>query len=374
MTGNQWSGYFYDGKSAKKHDCVISIISDYLEINYSNKTEKWYFRDIYKISELQSNEQTHLKNNKNTDQRLVIDEPYFIDQIGNNIPGSKKFNNYGLNYKSLRILAIICAILIPLYLLGYFFFILPVTSEFIANHIPVSFEKTLAKPYYRIIVDDDSSCNEQPGFKEINHIFNILKSTIPETRYDLRLHLIKSDIINAFALPGGDIILYSGLLKKTTRPEQLAGVLAHEIQHITNRHGTESLIKDYSLSILISAMTGNTNNSNSTLGIAKFIGLLKNSRENESEADNEGLKMLRQANIDPKGMVEFFEIIKEITGDIPGSIKYISTHPQTAERIKYLENEISKTTYESRTIYSIKKWEELRKICDTESIKEFKLF
>ena len=206
-----------------------------------------------------------------------------------------------------------------------------------AQKIPVSFEERLSKPYLSMLVPLESRCNSDKEYKKIEEIFKRLTATIPESEYDFKLYVVKSDIVNAFALPGGHIVLYSGLLQHTDRPEQVAGVLAHEIQHVTNRHGTESLVRDYSLGLLLSLVTNDTKTVEQTVGLVKYLGLMNYNRENEKEADGAGMKMLKDAEIDPNGMVEFFEILNEQAGDVPDSLRYFSTHPQTGDRISRLK-------------------------------------
>lgn len=222
-----------------------------------------------------------------------------------------------------------------------------------------------------MMVPEGSLCNSDDRFEKLDALLKTLTATIPESEYEFNLFIVKSDIVNAFALPGGYVVIYSGLLENTERPEQLAGVLAHELQHITNRHGTEALVRDYSLSFIISVATSDTGTMETTLGIAKYLGLMNYSRENESEADTEGMKMMEEARIDPDGMVEFFEILKVKGGDIPDSLEYILTYPQTKDRIFKLKEISRSMKYDHVNLNDTKEWEEIKNICDDESIEKF---
>ena len=371
----EWDGYFYDGNSAKKNEIKVRIISNGIQIRYPNGDQIfWQYSDIRESKELYSKNKTYIENILNPNQKLIVDDFDFFKRINEFFPDNKTFLNRKINNSSLRRIAVIGTVLILLFIPIFFKYILPVSSGFIAKKIPISFEKNLSKPYFNMLVPKESSCNNDERFKEIESIFNMLTSSVDDSPYDFNLHIIKSGIINAFALPGGDIVIYSKLIEKTTRPEQLAGVLAHEIQHITNQHGMESLIRDYSLSILISALTGNTNNTKTTLGFAKFLGLMNYSRVNEKEADIKGIKLMKKAKLDPKGMVEFFEILKKNTGDIPNSLEYVSTHPQTSDRVRELKNHSANIDYKPRKLFSEKRWQEIKKICDDETIEKFYLF
>ncbi len=170
-------------------------------------------------------------------------------------------------------------------------------------------------------------------------------------------------MVNAFALPGGDIIIFRGLIEKSKRPEELAGVMAHEIQHIEQRHMTKILIKDKLLDIIVSSMTGDSGGAGTALIAAKTLGSLAYRRSEESSADTEGLKMLVDARIDPNGLIDFFETLKKEYGNMPDIFKYISTHPDTGGRIEKLGNMIKGYSFKPEKLLPDVNWEETKMLC-----------
>ena len=144
-------------------------------------------------------------------------------------------------------------------------------------------------------------------------------------------------MINALAAPGGYIVLMRGLLEQTNSPEELAGVLAHELQHVRRRHATRILIQQASMGLLLAAMTGNTSAATSYgLETARTFGILHYSRRIEEEADEDGMRMILDARVDPNGIIKFFDTLKKKSAEIPSVFKYLSTHPNTEERIQKL--------------------------------------
>jgi len=123
-----------------------------------------------------------------------------------------------------------------------------------------------------------------------------------------KVFVVKSSIFNAVALPGGNIVVFSGLLENAESPESLAAVLAHEMQHIKKRHVTKKIIEDSSTGLIISAVSGDVTGS-MLYGakIARTLAVLSYSRQDEEEADDEGMKMLIAANIDPEAMINFLK-------------------------------------------------------------------
>jgi len=366
----EYPGYFYDGESPKKYNVAVTLQADGIVIKSPEFEEiKWFYEHISRSPELYSDNFTQLENIEFKNQRLVIEDPDFLSVVREFFP-SLKFKEPP-KMISVKRMAVLGLLLLLVIIPTYYYFLLPSFSEFVAEKIPVSVEKRLSAPYLSLFVPKDSICNDEKHYIKIEKIFNVLTSTIPDSKYEFKLFVVKSDILNAFALPGGYIVIYSGLLEKTDRPEQLAGVMAHEIQHIEKRHGTEALVKDYSLGFLIAAVTGDTRTIETTLGLAKFVGLMNYSRESETEADVAGIGMMKRAGVDPEGMVEFFEILNEHTAVVPDSLQHFSSHPQTEERINKLK-ELSRNKGDAPLyFYSKKDWEKIRNLCDNESIKKF---
>lgn len=147
--------------------------------------------------------------------------------------------------------------------------------------------------------------------------------------YTYEFHIAEDKAVNAFALPGGVIVVNTGLIDLTARPEELAGVLAHEVQHVELRHSVRAMVKGLGLRALFAFATGDIGGS--LIGEA-VVGMtdLKFSRDDESEADRLGLDALIEAGIDPSGMPAFFEKMSRQAGEAP--IAFVSSHPASADR------------------------------------------
>lgn len=367
----EWDGYFYDGESAKRHDVRVRITSEGLVIYHNNQELLWKYGKFQQGEEFYSAEKTHLESTQYKNQRLVVLDPDFTYNLKKYFPDWNRSLKVDFKTKDLRRVAFAASALILLFLPIFYLFILPLISSTVAKFIPVSFEEKLSEPYVSRFAPEENLCNGDKKFKDINKIFEKLISTAPNSAYKFSFSVVKSNVVNAFALPGGNVVVYSGLIEKTERSEQLAGVLAHEIQHVLNRHGMESLVKNYSLGLLISAVSGDTSGVKTTLNLAKFLGLMKYSRESEEEADVKGIKMMKEAKLDPNGMVEFFEIIKKSSFNISKSLEYVSTHPQTESRIETLKGYTKDIDYKPVVLFTDNEWKEIKKICDDSSIKDF---
>jgi len=153
--------------------------------------------------------------------------------------------------------------------------------------------------------------------------------------------------INAFALPGGPIWINRGVLNVATNESQVAGVLAHEIAHVAERHAasqvSQGALANWGLGLL-SAMLGNVGGADAARTAAGAMAntmFLKFSRDDEREADRVGLQILTRAGWDARGMVELFDVLRRAQKRDPSVVEtFFSTHPSPQERIDQLQAEV----------------------------------
>lgn len=177
-------------------------------------------------------------------------------------------------------------------------------------------------------------------------------------RFDFRFYLIRDPGVNAFAAPGGRIFVLSGLLNEAESPEEIAGILAHEMGHVCRRHALHRLVEQVGAALLIGALVGANQpgwlddwarDSANTLASRSF------SRDHECEADDAALEYLQRAQIDPHGFMRFFERHNEkeapsITTSTLLVQKYFGTHPMHHERLQHLRNHAQERKHEYHKI------------------------
>jgi predicted Zn-dependent protease len=210
---------------------------------------------------------------------------------------------------------------------------LPAFATLVAARVPISWEVRLGDTVVDHLVPAENRCDDPILLDHLEQIVSALAARSPSP-YTLKIYVADDDTLNAFAAPGGAIVILRGLLKRTTRPEELAGVLAHEIQHITQRHSTRAILHHASAGVLVAALTGDVSGVAAFgLDAARNLGLLRYSRENETAADEKGLEMILAAGIDPSGMIAFYEVLAREGPTLPRPLHYLATHPATGERV-----------------------------------------
>jgi predicted Zn-dependent protease len=184
-----------------------------------------------------------------------------------------------------------------------------------------------------------------------NKLVNGTKAKDSPYQFDFHL-LADPETINAFALPGGQIFITVGLLKRLTSEDQVAGVLAHEIGHVIGRHSAQQMAKSDLTNGLLGAVVSATADpyGNSSAGaIASYVGNIVNmkyGRDDELESDRYGIKYMQEVGYDPSEMINVMEILKQASGGGDRPSEFQSTHPDPDHRIveiKKMIQEFKKT-------------------------------
>ncbi|MCA9140019.1 MAG: M48 family metallopeptidase, partial [Planctomycetales bacterium] len=159
---------------------------------------------------------------------------------------------------------------------------------------------------------------------------------------EFEVHVVESGIVNAFALPGGKIVIFTGLIKNAESADQVAAVLGHEMSHATLRHGIERMGQSMGIYAAVTVLVGDAGGL-IAMGADLFQVATINSysRDQENAADEEGVRMLHSAGIDPSAMAKFFQLLEKEHGELPGAFAWISTHPDHASRIENVETMVA---------------------------------
>lgn len=215
----------------------------------------------------------------------------------------------------------------------------------VAKQIPMEWEKNFGDTVFTQYALSSEFIDDPQIKLAVRSLADPLLSSLDETGYEFKLHVIEDSSLNAFAFPGGNIVLHSGLILQADTPEEILGVLAHEISHVTRKHGLRGIIETVGLYALVDAVLGDASGIIAVIADNGAILLSqKYSRDFEREADDQGLDYLVAAKIDPRGMIQFFEKLMDETMDLPGGIAeatgFLSTHPASQERIETLNQKL----------------------------------
>ena len=178
----------------------------------------------------------------------------------------------------------------------------------------------------------------------VQGVGNRIAKVSDRTDIEYRFAVIDKDEMNAFALPGGFVYVYTGLMKQMNDESQLAAVIAHEVGHVTARHSAERLSKMYGYQIVAGLVLGKDPGAYTQLfsNIFSTAGFLYFGRQNEYEADRLGAKYLNAAGYEVGGMIELMEKLKSLESREPAKFEeWLSTHPPSGERLSQMRGYVA---------------------------------
>ena len=357
----EWQGRYLDGRTALAQPVRITIGTRGLQIAKPDRATLWWdYDEVRQTQGAYAGEQVRLERGDPFPEALLVDDAGFLAAIHALAPERTAFHNPARRSFRLK-LTLLAALCLPLLAGALYLWGIPAMAEALAGRVPVSWEEQLGRSALGMLVSPEDRLDDPVCTDVLEGIGNRLLEAVPPHGYRFR-YVMKSDrSINAFAAPGGFVVVHTALLAQTGSAEELAGVMAHEMQHVLKRHATKALLQDLSLQVLIAAWTGDAGGLEVALETAGTLGKLRFSRQAETEADLEGLKMLQAAGIAPDGMVAFLKSLEKT--DLPDGLTYLSTHPRGEDRIRQLERLAAGMEFAPVPLLPGVSWEEVKLRC-----------
>jgi beta-barrel assembly-enhancing protease len=175
----------------------------------------------------------------------------------------------------------------------------------------------------------------------------------------IELHIMIDDDVNAFALPGRHLIINSGLLRYCKNPEELSGVIAHEIAHIEHHDVMKKLAGEVGLSML-TAMAGGTSSGEIGRQTIKLLSSTAFDREQERKADSAAVQMMAKANIDPEHLANLLFRLSQEKKSLTGKLEWLNTHPNAPDRAADILKLRKKEIYKPSPVVTPEEWKSLQ--------------
>ncbi len=297
-----------------------------------------------------------LRSSAGGDARLVVRDQRILDALrprsgrlrGGDMRGARVWT------RALTWTGATAGVLVGLY------FALPLLARPLAALVPLSWEESLGRTVMRQVTlvfgrnGQLRQCTGAAGQAAIERLVGRLAATV-ESRYTFRVQVVDTGMVNALAAPGGYIMVFRGLIDKARTPEEVAGVIGHEMGHVIEQHGTQAMIRSQGMRLILGGLGDGT-----AVEVGSTLATLSYGRAAEREADRVGVTMLNKADIRGGGLAEFFRRLgRDDAEGEPGVTRYISTHPPSAERA----GEIDTRAVGQGPAMSAEEWQALRAIC-----------
>jgi Zn-dependent protease with chaperone function len=331
---------YFDGESSKSH---------HVEINFDERNNSLMFLSsefkdkVWRIEDLDFQNLDYcleISNTTNPLELLKITDPDFVTYFLDTLNRGGKLSTYQKLLHSGLKTHIIIAVLLLGFLASTYFFVIPWVGEQSVVMIPTEFDNYLSNDFLIDYLADNKVDSVKTTQLTAFASYVDFKNTKP-----LSFVVVESEIVNAFALPDGKIIVFTGLLDKMKSYKELTALLSHEAVHINKRHSVKMLARNLAGYIFISAMFSDVNGIMSIIAEnAENLQSLSYSRKFEDEADAEGVLLMMHNNIDPHGMITLFSRLKEEKNVLP---TFLSTHPVTIDRIQSIRVLIGNSKYKN---------------------------
>lgn len=337
---NKTTAVFYDGNSSVPQQIELSLnkLNATLEFRISDGAYyKWLIKEVIFDKRATG---LRLKHGSDIVQHIKIKDADFIDVVHH----FRKENGHISWYQKLLDLGFaahfgIAVVIMALIGLSYLYAI-PWVAEKSVVLIPEEYDNKLgdsawAGNEYFMNVDSKKTKLLNDFAKQLN-----LKNS-----KKLKFIVVKSGEINAFALPDGSIVVFTGILEEMKNYDELVGLLGHEASHVNNRHSMKMLCRSLSGYLFISVILGDANGIMATIGdnVNSFQSL-SFSREFEHQADADGFKILLANKVNPQGMSNLFKRLKQ--NNFVSIPEFLSSHPVTENRIEFIDKMIKNQKFQ----------------------------
>ncbi len=348
-----WFATYISHHGAEPVEATVLTMKDHISIGYREQdgttiTFRWNIKEIFAVFD-RSLQATKVINGAMKDKSLLINGKDACDfilhmQAEERKPWYKKQTTKTW-LRSLSVFLVVAGILVATY-----FLFVPWLAEKLVSNVSIKTEVGFGDAVFNAL--NLSQQEDKEATVLLNDFFKEMK--VP-THYNVRITVVEGDIVNAFALPGGHIVVYSALIKELKTYPELAALISHEFTHINNRHTTQSVFRQLGSGVFLSLLFGRFGNVTTVLAehADKFKSLTY-SRSLEKEADIGGLSLMKERKIDAEGFVRLFLRLKASATDsvMP---EFFESHPDIDKRIAYVreasKNSQSEDNFNLKTIF-----------------------
>lgn len=328
----EFAAYLTDGVTAERRTVRVNVDARRLLIlnGDGSRIDEWPIDGLRLAEEVYRGQPVRLLHRDRGDIRLIVDDPSILSALGRYMPqfGRRNFTTHSTTARVV-FWGMAVVILATVLILG-----VPQLAGPLARAVPPEWEEPFGDGVAASMVSGGRACRGARGEKALDRLVQRL-AVGQQVPYPFKVRVSSDSTVNAFAAPGGHIVFLDGLIQSAQSPDEIAGVLAHEMAHVVKRHPLEGLIRAMGLRIVIGMLIGDASGVLSGLaGVGEHLLLLSYSRDKEAEADRTGVEMLNRAGIRADGLAAFFKRLQaENKGSLPAGLSFLSTHPLHEERI-----------------------------------------
>ena len=360
------SGRYHDGASAMRREVTLEFTRDGLriaDVEDEREIAFWRYPELRPVDEApRAGRPLRIRTGRGP-ARIVLADPPLIAELARYAPrlAASESNRAALWLRWIGLMAASVAVL-----LAAIWFALPRFAEGAARFVPYEWETVFGRRLVEPVImhlalfdrnDAPAVCTAGPGSEALEALAQRLAPD--DSPYGFRVRVVNLEMNNAFALPGGQILITEGLLRFVESPDEVAGVLAHEMGHVIRRHATAAMIEGLGLAFLFGVLLGDFG-AGAVGWAGEYLVGTTFRRKAEAEADSTALALLERAGLRSRGLVDFFQRLERESGGTPEHLHLLSTHPGNESR----RRRFASGATASAPSLGETDWRSLREICE----------
>lgn len=368
-----YPGQFFDGQSAVAHDVTVRFSAATLMISTdAGVMADWSYDDLIAPDPVVATKPVRVTHASSPYARLVVEDAGFAAAL---LERAQQLSKSAARRGTAKIVGL--CVLGAVSVIAALYLFMSFAPQSMARVMPDSWRGNLGVQIEKMLVRSSKQCTGAEGVAALKKIDERLRPATPKGEiFEIGVYALP--IVNAFALPGGKIVFSGKLIAEASGPDAVAGVMAHEMGHVIERHSEAQMVRVLGLSMAQELLfAGSSRIGGAASSLAGYLTILSYTREAERQADDHAKAILEQSGVDPEGLITFFELIKTKTGEKKAdgkktdekktdgaadknSTSLFSTHPGLSERIESLKNA---PKWQSTPILTDDEWKALQAIC-----------
>lgn len=355
-------GLFYDGKHAEARPIDLSI-NEKRGVLLGEGLD-WPLDKIRLVPDVAGKDLVILRHRDDPAARLILTDEALLTRLPEKDRSAPVARRGRLAAWALGAIASVALIL---------FVLVPLMADQLAEHLPPEGEKALGEVTLKQIREalDDSGlqpiafCTGPQGERALRRIEDRLTAQMDPSA-ELTVHVLDHDMVNAFALPGGHVVFFRGLIDEAETPEEIAAVMAHEIGHVISRDPTRHALRSAGSIGVLGLIFGDFAGGAIVLFVTEQLIEAQYSQGAEAEADVFAHDLMQRADLSPAALAVMFERFRTLAGgDAEGFIGHFLSHPRLGDRIAAAREAVPEG-FQPRPLLDPGEWRALQGICEGE--------
>ena len=337
----EYEAQLHDGSGPTPRDASVRWVEGGLSVRPSGEgATLWPLAELLLVRGQSRGEPVQLERRATPVQVVIVASPDFRDEMRAQLPRGTRLQ--GMGGVRIGVGAVLVALVLLVAGLGLAWRLgVPALGDAIAERVPREWEQEFGEQVVADFAPTAKRVEDPLVAGPVRTLFERLRASGATGGEPTKLVVVRDNMVNAFAAPGGGVVVTTGLLRAVRSPEELAAVLAHEAGHVRRRHALRGILREASLQLLLAIVAGDQGALSTGLRAAGQLNALSHSREHEREADADALASLARAELPPEAMIGALESIRSATPAGP-ELGFLSTHPSTPDRVARIQHELER--------------------------------